>query len=140
MKRIGICPGDPSGIGYEITAKSLNHPDIQNELSVYDIIAVIYASKDLWQKAASLFTPELKYKVIDTPQHANDKNCTYIIDSGVNVDNFTPGQLSAKCANCAYSALMKCSDDVKKGLISGICTGPIHKGAMRLAGISDRSW
>ena len=137
MKRIGICPGDPAGIGYEITIKALINAEIQKRFVQLDRVAVVYANVDLWQKAVMQFAPELKYQIIKTAVQASDNHDIYIIDSDVRIESFEPGKLSAECALCAYKSLMKCTDDVKTGEISGICTGPIHKGAMRLAGISD---
>ena len=137
MKRIGICPGDPAGIGYEITARALLDDALRHLIRSSEIIAVVYGSAVIWQKSVQQFAPDLKCKIVNSPLEARDLGCIYIIDSGVDMKAFEPGVLSAECALCAYASLMKCAQDVKDGHISGICTGPIHKGAMRMANISE---
>ncbi len=60
-KRIAIAPGDPAGIGYEISAKAIQA--MRNELS--SVIPVVYAQKEIWQRACELFARDLKMSVIE---------------------------------------------------------------------------
>ena len=137
MKRIAIAPGDPAGIGYEITAKALYQPALQNELAHYNIVPVIYANLALFYQSVARFTPGLLVTGIDYPNEAAELGKIYIIDSGKNIEHFEPGVMSADCALCAHLALEEICRDVKKHGIDGICTGPIHKGAMRMAGVPE---
>lgn len=136
MKRFGIAPGDPAGIGYEITAKALNDAGIRNLLASKGVIPIVYAHAGIWEQAVSRFAPELRWERVSSAENARDLKGIFLVDAGIELPDFTPGKLSASCARCAYESLMKCTQDVKNGHVSGICTGPIHKGAMRLAGIS----
>ncbi len=135
MKRIAVAPGDPAGIGYEISAKALM--EMRNDFS--DISVVVYAQKALWQRACEQFAPGLKATCIDKIESASECGQIYLIDSGEGFDlnAFVPGKLQAQSARCAHLALQKIIADAKAGALEGICTGPIHKGAMRLAHVEE---
>ena len=137
MNKYAILPGDPAGIGYEITVKALANSDIQHRLLSANAVAMVYANSELWQKALSLFAPDLKCKSAETVSDGLVPGSVYLVDSGGAINDFKPGVLSADCARCAHRALIQATEDVKKGRVCGLCTGPIHKGAMRLAGISE---
>ena len=137
MKRIAIAPGDPAGIGYEITAKALYQHELQNQLAEYNTIPIVYANLPLFYKAIAQFTPGLMVTKIDYPVQAEEPGNIYIIDSGKPIAHFEPGVMSGDCAFCAHQALEEICRDVKKHGVDGICTGPIHKGAMRMAGVPE---
>lgn len=137
MKRIAIAPGDPAGIGYEITAKALNDPNLHNGLIHYQTASVIYANKAIFYKAIAQFARGLMVSEIDYPNEATEPGCIYLINTGIQLSHFEPGMMTAECALCAHQALEDICRDVKKKNIDGICTGPIHKGAMRLANVPE---
>ena len=137
MKKIAIAPGDPAGIGYEITAKSLADTNLQNRFINNQIVPIIYADEYLFRRALHEFADDTDILTINNPNEATDPKSIYLIDPGIEIRDFTPGMLSADCAACAHKALIDICSDVKKHQIDGICTGPIHKGAMRLANIPE---
>lgn len=134
-KRIAIAPGDPAGIGYEITAKALE----KGREILKNGIVVVYAQRDLWNLAVQRFAPTLHTRPIASIDEAVDLEPVYLIDPdpAFSIQDFKQGQIQAQCARCAHNALMKIVADVRAKRIDGICTGPIHKGAMRLAGIDE---
>lgn len=134
-KRIAIAPGDPAGIGYEITVQALSHKTIQQQLE--NTITVVYAHEALWQHAIEMFAPTLETTRVLTPEHALTPGQIYLVDPEIPISTkkFQPGQMHPDCAKCAHEALMRIVKDVQSHLIDGICTGPIHKGAMRLASV-----
>lgn len=133
--RIAIAPGDPAGIGYEITAKAL----LESHSGLESLACIVYAQVEIWERAVRLFSPGLKYVQIDSPEEAVEEGTVYLIhsDAAFDVDGFRPGVIEKSCAACAYRALTMIIEDVLRGKVDGICTGPIHKGAMRLAGVKD---
>ncbi|MBO5753202.1 MAG: 4-hydroxythreonine-4-phosphate dehydrogenase PdxA [Proteobacteria bacterium] len=135
FKRIAIAPGDPAGIGYEITVQALAEPSIRQLLA--RTIVVVYAHAGLWQRAVELFAPSLTTSRVLSAENALEPGQIYLVDPGVFIDmhRFVPGQMDAACASCAHQALMQIVRDVQNHWIDGICTGPIHKGAMRLAAV-----
>ncbi|MCL2325969.1 MAG: 4-hydroxythreonine-4-phosphate dehydrogenase PdxA [Proteobacteria bacterium] len=134
--RLALAPGDPAGIGYEIMLSALCRSELLAKAQFGGIVFVIYAHRALFEKARDRFAPSLALWPVNDASEALECERLYLIDSGLPVPNFKPGQLSAACAASAHRSLMQASDDVKRGIIDGICTGPIHKAAMRLAHIS----
>ena len=134
-RRIAIAPGDPAGIGYEITVQALERcaETLRNH------IVIVYAQHALWDRAIQMFAPGMRTKRILTADQAAEPGILYLIDPDLffELDAFRPGQIQAQCANCAHRAIARIISDVRSLQIDGICTGPIHKGAMRLAGVQD---
>lgn len=137
MRRIAIAPGDPAGIGYEISARALDEMCAASLLN--DVAVVVYANAELWHRASNLFAHGMKTQVIQKADEAVESGRIYLIDSGscLDLSAFEPGRMEAQCALCAHRALTQIINDAKSGLLCGMCTGPIHKGAMRLAGVDD---
>ncbi len=137
LKRAAILPGDPAGIGYEITAKALCDADTRRQLSDAGLINIIYANAELFECACRKFAPNLSFLKIENVKLATQKDSLYLIDPGETIKDFVPGVQCAECARCAHNAVNAAISDAQQGEVHGICTGPIHKGAMRLAGVSD---
>ena len=134
FRRIAVLPGDPAGIGYEITAKALCDAQTWECLLEASLVTVVYADAALFKMAAERFAPTLALTQIEDVSQADDVRQTYLIDVG-HVEQFEPGKQSASCALVAFSAITRAVEDAKRDLIAGICTGPIHKVAMRLANV-----
>ena len=134
-RRIAVAPGDPAGIGYEISVQALL--DLRDVLS--DLIVVVYAQHALWNRAETMYAPSLGTVRILSAEQAVEPGTIYLIDPDTyyEIGAFKPGEMMAQNARCAYQGLMRIVEDVKADLIDGICTGPIHKGAMRLAQIKE---
>lgn len=136
MRRIAIAPGDPAGIGYEITAKALK--ELQ-ESGVFNHVApVIYAQAALMKAAFARFAPCQTCDIEQASQAAPSGDIFLIdVDAAYDTAAFEPGRATPENALCAHRALMCIGEDVKARVIEGICTGPIHKGAMRLAHVEE---
>lgn len=132
MKKIGILPGDPAGIGYEITAKALDDLWARG----LDASCVVYADASLFRRALSLVGAGAAVYEVDDVRKVGSAGI-YLLDVCAPVLDFEPGAILASCARCAYAALEACVRDVMRHEIGGICTGPIHKGAMRAAGVHE---
>ena len=132
---IAVVPGDPAGIGYEITAKAL--AELQADGGLNGCRAVVYAHERLFREACARFAPGLEMDPVVTYGREAQPERICVRDAGIYIRDFRAGVLDAECARCAHSALMMSAADVKSGYADGICTGPIHKGAMRMAGISE---
>lgn len=136
MKRIAIAPGDPAGIGYEITARALK--ELQEDGVFHRVAPVIYAQSALMKAAFARFAP-CETRDIDQASQATPNGAIFLIDVDSTYDTaaFEAGHATPKNALCAHRALMRICEDVNTGTIEGICTGPIHKGAMRLAHVEE---
>ncbi len=133
LRRLAALPGDPAGIGYEIAAKALA---LYSDANAPQTAFAVYADGDLFARAADRFAPNLRIVASRSPRDISAPG-VYIIDVPARGGDILPGTVSAQAALCAHRAIERCAADVLSGDIGGICTGPIHKGAMRLAQIGE---
>ena len=61
VRRAAILPGDPSGIGYEITARALSDTATRTALDAAGFVTLIYANADLFERCAACFAPGLRF-------------------------------------------------------------------------------
>lgn len=154
-KRFAILPGDAASIAYEITAKALDALIRQEEREEREKTSscansipstrdkaracafVVYADYALFMRACRAFAPNFIPTLISSPKDIQFPGI-YIVDIPIQswVDS-NAGTLCAASAKGAHDAILRAADDVKNAWIDGICTGPIHKGAMRLAHIDE---
>ncbi|MFA5625525.1 MAG: 4-hydroxythreonine-4-phosphate dehydrogenase PdxA [Bradymonadales bacterium] len=133
LKRIAITAGDPAGIGPEIIAGSFADNDFAKKF-YNSAIAVIYGHKTSLLRAAN--AKGISLKVIEDASEATKSGELYVIHAGPDAMGAL-GVESAWGGKCAYDAIMRAVTDAKAGLVSSLCTAPIHKGALRLAKIAD---
>lgn len=119
---IGISTGDINGIGYEIILKSLH----DNRL--YEMMTpVVYGLS----KAASfhkkyLNLPDFNFHIIKKIENINHKkaNLVNLHDNEIKIDM---GKSTQQAGEQALLSLEAATDDLKKGLIHALVTGPINK-------------
>ncbi len=127
---VGITQGDGNGIGYEVIIKALADARILDSFT-----PVIYGSSKIFGFYRKLIhnLEQLDTYVINSasevkPKKINILNC---LPDNVYVE---PGQPSPESAKCAITALDKAVEDLKRGDIDVLVTGPINKRAMTNAG------
>lgn len=126
--RLGISIGDINGIGPEVLIKALSNNMLMNEC-----IPIIYgSSKVVGYHKNIVKDPNFNFVNINrTDKAANGKvnliNCWQ--------DNVTInlGEATEDGGKCAYIALDRAVNDLKKGFIDALVTAPINKHAMKLA-------
>ena len=127
---IGITMGDPAGVGPEVIAKALAHG------SVYEICrpVVIGDAKRLGLAAEITKLPK-PIRSISRVQEASFSQAEIdCLDLGV-VPAGTPfGQLSAICGEAAFRYLERAIQLALESEIDAICTAPLNKEALHLAG------
>lgn len=127
---IAITMGDAAGIGPEIIIKSFAHP------ALYEIARplVIGDAKRL-REAAALLKSNLAIQSLETPEQASFTFGTVdCIDLDLIPPNFPFGQVSAIAGEGAYRFIEKAVELVQAGKADAICTAPLSKEALFLAG------
>lgn len=127
---IAITMGDAAGIGPEIIVKSLSHR------SVYETARplVIGDAKRL-QEAAKLLKSDLVINSLKTPEGATFTfGAIDCIDLGIIPADLPFGQVSKEAGEGSYRFIEKAVELVKAGQAQAICTAPLSKEAMYLAG------
>ncbi len=115
LSKIGITLGDPSGIGPEIVAKSLS----ESVLNVSDFI--LFGNRDNFLSVAD--SVNLDLKKMEAVEFAN-------IEGG----KFDSGKICEESGRVAEESIEKAVNYAMDGRVNGICTAPINKESIILAG------
>jgi len=128
---IGITMGDPSGIGPEITVKSLKQKEI------YEICKpLVIGDKKTMEQACKIAAVDLE---INGLASLKDRRCEYgIIDvldmQNVDLEKLVHGQVSKMAGKASLDYIYKTIDLAMEGEIDATVTNPIHKEAINKAG------
>lgn len=122
--------GDAAGIGPEIIVKVFNHQDIYahcrpiviGDGKILNIAREIVKSKNDIHSISDISEALFQYGVIDC------------LDLDLLSPNIALGKLSSAAGDAAYYFIEKAITLAKKGEINAICTAPINKEAMNMAG------
>ena len=76
--------------------------------------------------------PEIARKAADDPRVL--AVCEPVVYGAEPARTFEHGKLSADAGKAAYDAIVRATDDARKGVVQAIATAPINKEALRLAG------
>jgi 4-hydroxythreonine-4-phosphate dehydrogenase len=128
---IGITMGDPSGVGPEIIAKSLNNEELYNRSHPI----VIGDSKRLKEVIQIL---NLNSEVESVNENDDFETTTFgkikCIDLNLLTNNLEFGQINTISGDAAFKYLSKAIDLANSKRIDAICTAPLNKEAMQKAG------
>lgn len=115
MSRIGVTLGDPSGIGPEIVSRSL----LDERVNTSDIV-LIGNRENFLQVADSMGNADEKIRAVPFVDIAAGK--------------IEMGKVSEESGRVAKESIEKAVELALKDEIEGVCTAPINKEAMLLAG------
>ncbi len=119
---IGITLGDINGIGPEVIIKTLADVRILNICT-----PVIYGSVKVLSRYRKLLQmDDYSYFSLKSLQQINHKKVN-VINCWEEEVEVQPGKVTEEGGRCAWLALKQSSEDLKKGLIDAVVTGPINK-------------
>ncbi len=129
---IALTMGDPAGIGPEVVAKALAHPDV-----VASCHPLVIGNAPLLDK--TLRDLGLSYQVTQVSSAAEaPANTVSILDPGnLNAEDVAPGQVSAAAGKASVEWILQAGEMALSGEVQAIATAPIHKEAARAAGYED---
>ncbi|MBQ9339003.1 MAG: 4-hydroxythreonine-4-phosphate dehydrogenase PdxA [Paludibacteraceae bacterium] len=134
---IAISTGDPNGVGYEITIKTLANPHILEICT-----PVVFGNLRFWKEYKKCINEDIQQLHIqsDTPLRATGGEPVVISDvkaikegqiNFINVydDNvpFKPGESLPESGRAAYLSLSKACDALESGAADALLTAPINK-------------
>jgi len=131
---IAVLPGDPSGIGPEITARYI----IENVIPEHVRIAVL-GDKEVLQSGA-----ETIGKSLSIPSFMNLKDVTgnpdiFHIQTNNAPKHYTLGKVSVSTGKYAYSMLDTAISLIKEHKIAGAVFAPFNKLSLKLGGIPEKN-
>jgi 4-hydroxythreonine-4-phosphate dehydrogenase len=124
---IAITMGDAAGIGPEIIVGALTGADPFPG-------AVVVGDAERLRRAASVLGVEVDVVAVERPADAVPEGAIACIDVG-GIDADLPfGELSAQAGEGAYQAVERAVALAQAGEVDAICTAPLNKEALHLAG------
>lgn len=129
---LGITPGDPAGIGPEITVATVTDPTMLTNAR-----PCIYADPAIIQRAVDILGLSATVNVVDDPSQASaDPQIVDVFDIGVISDasQIEFGKVQELAGKAAITSIEKATADAMSGKIAGIVTGPINKEAIWATG------
>ncbi len=124
--------GDPAGVGPELCLRALNSRELLSLCT-----PVLFGDLDLLKRvsgAAGIPIPS-NLPVLDQPRDASVDVPALVHLPGLDAAAVAPGQVSAACGAAGFAFIRAAIDAATAGLLSAVVTAPIHKEALRLAGV-----
>jgi 4-hydroxythreonine-4-phosphate dehydrogenase len=127
---IAITMGDPTGIGPEIIAKALTHPEVHERCR-----PLVVGDVKRMEKAIQITRSPLRVKEISNPAELKaDRTKLYCIGVTALPTDLPFGKFSAQAGEAAYQYVKRAAGLAIAHEINAICTAPLNKEAMHAAG------
>lgn len=127
---IAITMGDPSGIGAEITVKSLQDAATYEQCKPF-----VIGDKKILERALEVTNVNLDLNPIQEPKDGKYTHGTIdVLDLDLVTDELKWGDVSAQAGNAAFHYLKTAITLTNENKIHGICTAPLNKEALHKAG------
>jgi 4-hydroxythreonine-4-phosphate dehydrogenase len=126
---IAITMGDPAGIGPEIIAKALSTS------AAWEFCRpIVIGDIDRMQKAAAIVGTAAGVRAISLPGQTDDENTISVLQTGSLPSDLPFGAVSRDGGEAAYRFIVSAVELAQSKAIDAICTAPLSKEALHLAG------
>lgn len=127
---IAITMGDAAGVGPEIIAKALSNAEIRKRASLF-----VIGDLDRMKLAIEIVASPLTVRRIEDPSEALFRDeIIDVLDIDCIPADLNWGELSAAAGHGAFLFIEKAVELAMAHKIDAICTGPLNKAALHLAG------
>ncbi len=128
---LAITMGDPAGIGPEIVAKALSHPETYEKCR-----PIVSGDAEVFRRVVALLGLGMGVNAVSRVEDARFSLGTIdVFDlKCVDIEQLTFGQVAAQCGNAAFVSVRKAIDLALEGEVDGTVTAPLNKEALNLAG------
>ena len=123
MSRIAVTMGDAAGIGPEIIVGAHPHPGV-----------VVVGDAERLRRAASILGADVEVVAVERPGDPVPDGALACIDLDLIDPELPFGELSAQAGEGAYQAVKRAVELASAGEVDAICTAPLNKEALHLAG------
>ncbi len=130
MRKIAVTMGEPGGVGPEIIVKALSSRSVRLMCS-----PIVIGDADVMRQAVRLVKSPLKIKTIQSPSESRPSSRAIEVIQHGETGKFKKGAPSAAGGNASYGYIRKAVELLQAGLLDAICTAPISKDALKMAGV-----
>lgn len=130
---IAITMGDPAGIGPEICLRALREPAVLAEC-----VPVLFGDASVLRRLAQRGLPACDARVLSLAEFSSSPraDAPLLVDFATpGLDALEPGRVSATAGRAGYGYIEAAIRAALEKRIDGVVTAPIHKEALRLAGV-----
>ena len=129
--RLGIIPGDPSGIGPELIAKLLQEPAV---LAQADVLFI--GDAHLWKAGAKQAGLPLSLETVDEANLSLGFTLAHLDLETIAAEDVQIAKVTQASGKSSLRCLDKALDLAKSNTIDGILFAPFNKSALTLAGLN----
>lgn len=131
---LGLTMGDPAGIGPELCLRALSHPEVLRQC-----IPVLFGNAGVLQRLTTAGLPQLTCRTVSLADWETTGAVTepLLVDcTALDATTIEPGTVSAPCGRAAFHFIERAIQAAMQRKIDGVVTAPVHKEALRLAGVT----
>lgn len=138
MRYLALPFGDPAGIGPEILLKAIAQSKLPISLGL-----VVSGDAGLFEKVASDLNLSQGFDAVvandEELKVAMGRGCKCILYARelIDLSQFSYGTISAMCGRAAFESVKLCVSLIEKGFCEAVVTPPLHKEALKAAGIEQ---
>lgn len=126
---IVVTMGDPAGIGPEIIAKAFSSWTAEKNARL-----LVAGDVATMREAVRVCGLDLEVTAVASCEEELPGNTIPVVQTGPAVDQIAKGRLSAEAGEAAYQYIAQAVELAMSGAAQAICTAPINKAALQLAG------
>ena len=129
---VAVTPGDPAGVGPEVTVKALGHQDVWECCR-----PILVGDVKLLRRALELVGGSLELRATSDVSEARfDPARPDVLDlHNVDLDALRRGEVSAEAGRASVEYVERATELALQGRVGAVVTGPINKAALHEAGI-----
>lgn len=132
--RIAVTMGDPAGVGPELCLRLISGEEIRREC-----VPVVFGDVGVLDRVARQLgwpTPERVISWEEWSGRGPAVDAPAVLDLGaIAAEAVRPGAIAAEAGRAAYRYIERAIREALAGRVDAVATGPIHKEALRAAGI-----
>jgi 4-hydroxythreonine-4-phosphate dehydrogenase len=129
LPRIAVSLGDPSGIGPEVTAAALAHPEVRRSL-----VPVVFGDERVWRHACALRRVPDRLDLVDSPDRA--RGASLVSVSRLAPADTRAGRPTPAGARAQLAYFERAVDAIQAGELQALCTAPLSKAQVNQAGLA----
>lgn len=131
LPAIALTLGDPAGVGPELCVRALAEPAVRQRCR-----PVVFGSAAILRRAAAVLGVPLPEDLAVWDGQSPAPAGPAVVDCAAPpAEAVVPGRVDAACGAAGYTVITKAIEFALAGRVAGVATAPIHKEALRLAGV-----
>lgn len=132
---VALTMGDPAGIGPELCLTVVNEPSVTDEC-----LPLIFGDAGILRRvgdACSLALPERVITLEEWNAGSIGPQAPAVVDfQAIDAAACRPGKVQAECGGAAFAYIAAAIEAALRNRVAAVCTAPINKEALRLAGVT----